>query len=100
MEQLQERALQQVPVGDHRVGRAGRRHLAQEAAQESGLDVRGDAQPSCKALLDVTFDERVGDDQRHRVEQARPAGTDGVAQRVDQRLEAVRAAKPDHVRVF
>jgi hypothetical protein len=35
-----------------------------------------------------------------RVKQTAPPGTDGVGQRADERFEAVRAAKPDHERLF
>ena len=59
------------------VGRAVRGDLAQEAAQEPGLDVGGDAQSPRQPLLDVPFDERVGDHQIHGIEQARSPRPDG-----------------------
>ena len=100
VEQRQQLPLVEVAVDDPHAGRAGRRHLPEKAAQKVGFDVGGDPQTRGQRLFDVPLDQRVGKDQMERVKQAAPPRTDGVGQRVDERLEAVRAAKPDHERLF
>ncbi len=100
MEQPQQRPFDEIAVDDCRIGRALRGHLAQKAAQQPGLDVGGNAQSTCQPLFDVPLDERVGDHQIHGIEQARSPRVDGPRQCLDQRLEAIGAAKSDHARLF
>ena len=103
MEQPQQRAFDEVAVHHRcvrRVGCAGSGDLAQKAAQKPGLDVGGNAQSPRQPLFDVPLDERVGDHQIHGIEQARSPRTDGPRECLDQRLEAIGAAKSDHARLF
>ena len=48
----------------------------------------------------MPFNERVGDHQIHRIEQARSPRVDGFREGLDQRLEAIGAAKSDHATLF
>jgi hypothetical protein len=51
-------------------------------------------------LFDVPLNEGVRDHQIHRIEQTRSASADGLREGLDQRLQAVGAAKPDHAMLF
>ncbi len=100
VEQRQQRPLHEVPVDDCRVGRALGRDVAEKAAQKPGLDVGRDPQVPCQPLLDVPLDQGIRYDEGHWIEETRSAVADGGGQRLDQRLQAIRAAKPDHERLF
>ena len=77
-------------------GAARARHVIQEPPQERGVDVGGDTQPPRQALLDERLDQRIRDDQRHRIKDIGSRTSDGVGQGVDQRLQPICAAKPNH----
>ena len=96
VEQRQQLALDDVAIDDAQPGRARLRDLAQEPAQESGLDVGGDAAPARQALTDMVGDGPTRDEDRHRVVQGRLCGRDVVRQRIEQRLGAVRVGQVDH----